>query len=244
MCLWKDQVLYHFTFTKKFSVFSYNVRGISIPGKCNKVLQRFVYPYHDKSPSVLCFQELKLNYDSQNKFIKKLPSYKTFVTSNPGTAGAAIEGVSLSIHKSLNPVILDKKIEHGWLVLVKCRILEKVFVIGSVYMPSQASTSLYRERLQALDSHLRSLKSNNIILKGDFNVDIDNPDFYIAQEKYKLLVPFLERWELQDVWRIQNPLSTRCTHHSTRARALKAFLDGDMKTVQVQAFHLYRVQRK
>ena len=206
----KDLDLFLFTFTRKFSCISYNERGISEAAKCGKILNKFVYPYKQDSPSIISFQETKLSYSSANTFICKLPSYWSVASVNPGR-DTSKEGVILAIHKSLNATILDKKTEKGWLILVKCRILDKVCVIGNVYMPSGVSTEAYCDKLKIIDSHLQNLKCDNVILQGDFNIDIDR-----SMRKKSLLFAleqFLEKWELQDAWHIQNPSSDRRTCH-------------------------------
>ena len=106
----KDLIFSILTFTNKFSCISYNVGGLTNPVKCDKILSKFIYPYGQDSPAIVCFQELKFNCDSMSKLAKKLPSYHLFMSMNTSAHAIAIEGVSVSIHKSLSPVILDKKI--------------------------------------------------------------------------------------------------------------------------------------
>ena len=151
----KDLVLSLTTFTKKLTSFSYNVRGLSEATKCNKILNKFVYPYKEESPGILCFQEIKLNCSTAKQLINKFPSYWSVASVNPGIdQDQSTEGVFLAIHKSLNATILDKKVEKGWLILVKCRILDKVCIIGNVYMPSKHTIDSYREKLRIIESHL------------------------------------------------------------------------------------------
>ena len=158
--------------------------------KCNKILNKFVYPFKENSPGILCFQEVKFIQDSAKNFFRKLPSYWSVTSVNPGQA-VALQGVTLSIHKSLNAIVLCKKTEKGWLILVKCRILDKVYVIGNVYMPSLCSIETYCEKLKLIESHLQHLKCDNVILQGNFNVDIDKPE---SKKSYRLaLGQFLEK---------------------------------------------------
>ena len=204
----KDLIIFLLTFTKQFSCISYNVGGLNHSVKCDKILNKFVYPYGQNSLGIVCFQELKFNCDSMSKLAKKLPSYFSFMSTNVNTI--ALEGVSLSIHKSLNPVILDKKVEKGWLILVKCRIFDNVCVIGNVYMPSAATVPVYCDRLKIIEKHLQYFKCDNVILQGDFNVDLEHTSS--VKQKVLDLEHILDKWELQDVWRLQNPTSNRCTH--------------------------------
>ena len=181
--------------------------------KCNKILNKFVYPYKEESPGILCFQEIKLNCSMAKQFISKFPSYWLVASVNPGI-DQSTEGVFLAIHKLLNVTILDKKVEKGWLILVKCRILDKVCVIiKSVYMPSRHTTDSYSEKLRIIESHLQYFKCDNVILQGDFNIDFDR---YEGKKGSSIaLEQFLGKWDLQDAWRIQNPMSDRRTCHSS-----------------------------
>ena len=212
----KDQGSYHTTFTKTFSCISYNVRGLTNLEKCRKILNKFVYPFKEKSPGIVCLQELKLNFDTGRNLVNHLKGYKTLLSLNPGCAAQGFpssEGVSLSIHNSLNPIIMDKKVEKGWLILAKCRILDKVCVIGSVYMPTGCPVNIYRKRLNMLEAHLKYFKCDNIIMQGDFNLSLDSassPTKVLAEDLDRLL----DKWDLQDMWRIQNPHSNRCSFHS------------------------------
>ena len=78
-------------------------------------------------------------------------------------------------------------------------------------MPTGVSTEAYCDKLKIIDSHLQNLKCDNVILQGDFNIDVDR-----SLGKKSLLFAleqFLEKWELQDAWHIQNPSSDRRTCH-------------------------------
>ena len=209
-------------FNKKFSVLCYNVNGISGVQKCNKILERFVYPYKNKGLEILGFQELRLNLESGKQFIKKLPSYSKFLSLDSGKAlheSPAKAGVSISLHKSLNAMILDKRVEPGWLMMLKCKMQEKVFVIVNGYLPSDSTSGPYREKLEVVDAHLKKLKCDNIIFMGDFNMSLSQQDCaHLWSSNHQALTnqlsPFLDKWELQDVWHIQNPFASYYTHRN------------------------------
>ena len=206
------------------SILSYNVAGISGHDKRSKILNKFIYPVHGKNPDVICFQELKCNIQTGNELINGLPSYRNLLSLDPGQASRKLPpkaGVSISFHKSLNVTYLDGKVEPGWLLLVKCRIQEKVFVIGNVYITSGLPAETYREKLEIIDKHLKSLKCENVILMGDFNSPLSAQDCFKGWEHSRqlkcraaVLNSFLERWEIQDSWRIHNPHARDFTHRT------------------------------
>ena len=130
--------------------------------------------------------------------------------------------MSISLHKSLNVTVLDRKVEPGWLMLVKCRIQDKVFVVGSVYLSAYNNLSIYREQLETLDKHIKALKCENVILMGDFNVTLEEKDSLqgwansqFMRRKAEVVNPFLDRWEIQDVWCALNPHTCNFTRRTT-----------------------------
>ena len=62
-------------------------------------------------------------------------------------------------------------------------------------MPTRCN-KIYCERLKIIDSHLHSLKCDNIILQGDFNIDLDRCEN--KKNLSNVSEQFLEKWELQD----------------------------------------------
>ena len=166
----------------------------------------FIYPVHGKKPDVICFQELKCNIQTGNELISGLPSYRNLLSLDPGQASRQIPpkvGVSISFHKSLNIIYLDRKVEPGWLLLVKCRIQEKVFVIGNAYITSGLSTEMFSAKLETIDKHLKSLKCENVILMGYFNSPLSTQDCFNGWDhshqlrcRAAVLNSFLERWEI------------------------------------------------
>ena len=114
-------------------------------------------------------------------------------------------------------MILDKRAKPGWLIMVKVRIHEKVFVITNVYLPPTCTLDVYHSKLELIDKHLKKFKCDNIILLGDFNVTLTDLDcrnhWSSAHSKMvKFFTPFLDQWELQDSWCLQNPYTVKFIH--------------------------------
>ena len=84
-------------------------------------------------------------------------------------------------------------------------------------MPTWATYAVYRDRLQTIEKHLKYFKCDNVILQGDFNIDVDRHSG--SKQTIVDFEDFLERWELQDVWRLQNPTSNRCAHFHVRQQS-------------------------
>ena len=212
----------------------YNVNGISANDKCDKILQRFVYPYKDKGPEVIGFQELKLNLENGKRLVSKLSAYSNFLSLDPGKVAAKCApkgGVLISLHKSLNAHVLNKKVDPGWLIMVKVKIQEKVMVIVNAYFPPQATVELYKTRLQIIDNYLKQLKCDNVVFMGDFNttltdLDCGNSWGFTHKASMKVLTGFLNQWDLQDIWRIQHPHTEYYTHRQIcRGKNLPCRLD-------------------
>ena len=122
---------------------------------------------------------------------------------------------------------------------VKCRIGEKVFVICNVYLSTNLTTDAFKAKLQLIDSFLQAFKCENVIMTGDFNTTLQDLDCngnisspHIARRKH--LIPFLEKWDLEDVWRLQHPNTTRFTHHDKNSQSRR--IDYFFSSVNVNAY--------
>ena len=211
---------------QSFKILSYNVGGLGCSDnhvKFSKLLNRFVYPYHACSPDIICFQEVKLNLATINKVYHSLPHYNVYHALDPGNSAEsklAKAGIIIAIKKSLNIRVLDRRYHSGWCLSLKCRMNDKVFILSSVYLSPSDSTVKLDLDLATLESDLKHFHCDNILLTGDFNCTFLDLDVFSRQQpahhkrRAKILTPFLENWQLQDIWRIQNPYSRKFTHRS------------------------------
>ena len=108
-------------------------------------------------------------------------------------------------------------------MLVKCRIQDRVFVVGSsVYLSVYDTIAYYHKQLETIDKHLKSLKCENVIIMGDFNATLEEKDNLQGWTKHQLMRCkadvinlFLDRWEIQDVWHILNPFTLNFTRRTS-----------------------------
>ena len=174
------------------------------------------------SPDIICFQEVKLNLATINKVYHSLTHYNVYHALDPGNSAEsklAKGGIIIAIKKSLNIRILDRRYHPGWCLSLKCRMNDKVFILSSVYMCPSDSTVKLDLDLAALESDFKHFHCDNILLTGDLNCtfsDLDASHQQPANHKgrAKRWTPFFDNWQLQDIWRIQNPHSSKFTHRS------------------------------
>ena len=183
-----------------------------------------MHPVHGKNPDIICFQELKCNLTSGQSFVNALPSYRNVLSLDPGVAAThspAKAGVSISFHNSLNVTYLDRRVEPGWLLVIKCRIQDRVFVVANAYINPHLNDHMYRNKLEIIDGHLKKMKCENVILMGDFNNPLSEQDCCSGWENCRtiakratVLNSFLDRWEIQDTWRVHHPYDKNFTHRT------------------------------
>ena len=170
-------------------------------------------------PDIVAFQELKMNVLTVNSLLLKLKGYKTFIDIIPGNAAKKLYakgGIMLAFKKSTNFEILNHSSHEGWCILAKCRVNGKMFVFGNVYLPPENAKD-YSEKLDRLDELLTCQKCDNVILCGDFNCtfsEADNSKHWLENHwtRGPLLSKFVEKWELQDSWRLHYPYDRWFTH--------------------------------
>ena len=137
----------------------------------------------------------------------------------PGVASKteqARAGIMLAFKKSLNVEILDKSAHEAWCVIVKYKIHGKIMVIANFYTHS-LTTGGYSEKLDKLNSWLTKFKNDNVILMGDFNCTLskrDNSKIWSETHQSRALdlEALIDKWDMQDVWRIHHPFDTQFTH--------------------------------
>ena len=210
-----DTFLHIFT---DITIFSYNVNGIR--SKFNTLMSRYIYPPHMSSPDIICFQELKCDIPIYDAITHSLKHYCCYGSISPGCAATkeyASKGVLVAIKKSSNIEILDFKRKDGVFVLVKCKYLDNVFVVGSIYLESW-NCSDAKATIDDIDFQLAHLQCDNVILTGDFNFSFSELDNSIHLHRYHkksssyFEQKVMEKWELQDVWRIQHPFTRKFSH--------------------------------
>ena len=159
-----------------------------------------------------------------------MKGYKIYVDLNPGNAAKKEQpkaGVMLAFHKSIEVKILDRASFGGWCLMVKCKINDKVFLIVNTYLPSVHDDELYKEKCQKLDYWISHFKCENILLLGDLNCtfsDLDSfkENYQAYKTKAKLFSNIIDKWDLQDIWRLHNPFAKKYTHRGTYSRGFSA----------------------
>ena len=231
------------SFRRKFNILSYNVNGISNNEKCNKILDHFVYPAHKDSPDIIAFQELKMNCVSVKHIINKLSGYKVFIDIVPGNAAKkeiAKGGIMLAFKKACNFEILDRASLEGWGMIVKFKVNGKMFVFLNVYFNPGTSEEQLRYWEQ-INGWLQRCKCENVIMVGDFNCSLSRKDNSHAwsiqhQNLAKGLGSFLDKWELQDTWRILHPYDSRFTHRASGHQINSSRIDYVFSSLNISPY--------
>ena len=154
------------------------------------------------------------------KLQKAIPKYQTFGSLHVGSAAENVSphGILIGFKRSLGMEILDSYGKDGWFVLLKCKLRDKTFVLGSIYLPSCSNFESFRNVIDDSESALTRFQCDNVILVGDFNLTfslLDNSKYITPRHKHVseyFTIRIMEKWDLQDVWRVQHPHSKKCSH--------------------------------
>ena len=183
---------------------SVNVRGLTDRVKRNKIFQ-----WCQMMGDIIFLQETFSTEDTEGMWKADWKGKMFFSHGSNHSRGVIIMFKSM-VDFLTEKIIIDKE---GRYVLMKGKCKGENIILGSVYFPTRNKETLQCNFLSDLDKILSSVVSQeySLIVGGDFNIAINrNLDYmganYITKHRYRdLLVDFLDRLNLIDVWRKRHP---------------------------------------
>ena len=107
------------------------------------------------------------------------------------------------------------KDESGRFLLLDCLIREIHYIIVNVYAPTIDKVTEQKRFGQYLLNELEQYNSKNIIIGGDFNIELDRassePNSLKNPMYAKQITTLMEMLSLVDIWRLRNPTRKRYT---------------------------------
>lgn len=188
-----------------FKIISLNVNGLNDVRK-----RRLVFKSLKKfKRSIILLQETHCK-SGNGRLWKSQWAHTMFLTEASGSTG----GIATLFSKDLDPIILEVKTSPlNRFLLVTFELNGEKYKVANLYMPTSDRES---EQIEVLDSLAFSLDRDEgeyLVVGGDFNVALhqdwdragySHPD--IPNRRYRTHVQeFLEKFDLEDIWRIQNP---------------------------------------
>ena len=182
------------------NIFSLNTRGLGDRHKRLAVLQWLV-----AKKSQICFlQETHSTPDTEKDWIN---CWEGEIVFSHGASNS--RGVAIMISKDLDITIT--KVENdssGRFILLDCVLDNKRIILVNIYAPTINNKHDQRLFGEYLIQHLEHYIGENIILAGDFNINIENTH---NCHYYKSLLQLIELLDLTDIWRLKNPHTVRYT---------------------------------
>lgn len=139
-----------------------------------------------------------------------------FLSEQSGSVG----GVAILFSSDLDPVNTDvTPSSHSRFLITSFSLFGETYKLVSVYMPTADKEKDQIRVLEELNSVLEEDDGSNLIIGGDFKVAI-NEGLYCTRYAHpsipnksfrSLLLSFLEKHDLVDIWRCQHPTSTGFT---------------------------------
>ena len=109
-------------------------------------------------------------------------------------------GIAMRVHKRLEPEVVETDEENAnYLAIIINSGGKKIGIIG-IYGPNNDDPKFYRETLNKVLTVL-VLKSDELIITGDFNISISDSVGYMGRGSYKkeALAECIKIWNLKDV---------------------------------------------
>ena len=192
----------------KTTIFTYNVNGISGKDKRIAIFQWL----KTQKVDISLLQEVHFKQADKEKWEKEWDG--TII--NSGNSSNQL-GVSILFRNGLNIQILNTfEIEIGRVLAVHVRIENKEVFIINVYGPNKDDIDIFCK----LEAFVKDRSDHLFIIGGDFNVVLEpnidkqggNPHTHLkCRKKIKSI---LETFQLNDIFRVQNPFTKRFTWRS------------------------------
>jgi exonuclease III len=204
-------------------LFSLNVNGLG-----DKLKRLAVFKKLKNLGKCICFLQETHTTEASESTWNFLWGNNNTIFSH-GTSNS--KGVAILFSKGLNVTIEKKCIDqNGRFIIVDLECEGQTFTLVNLYAPTKNFEIEQIDTLQQLCSHLINFKRENLMLGGDFNLNLnprldkldtsdanDNPNYR------REILSFLETENLVDIWRVFNPFARMFTWH--RGSKQKSRLD-------------------
>lgn len=124
------------------------------------------------------------------------------------------KGVAILILKNFPAEIESVRLDpSGRFLIIDLKIQEYNFVLVNIYAPNEDDPNFFISLFQMIDAR----NNDSVLLAGDFNTTLDEAlDLYNNSgnnhvKKRSILLEYMDKKELYDIWRIKNPTETRYT---------------------------------
>ena len=205
-----------------------NVRGMGDKHKWRAIFQHLC---NNKDLDIILLQETHIKNKEQVKLWECEWGGKIYASCGESN----VRGVITMIHP--NSVIKLENVkgdQNGRLVCGELVIGEKRLILCNVYAPNNDDSTFFLEMVKLVDSYTATLHEG-VIVAGDFNLVLDpekdrrGASMSNHERSLQILVDYMERASLCDVWRTMNPSSSRYTwhrwvHHQPQASRINMIL--------------------
>ena len=202
--------------SEKLNIFSFNTRGLGNKKKRNSIFAWL----KDKSHGFFLLQETHSISKGENEWSDEWGSNIVFSHGESNARGVAIL-IPNNLDIKINQV---KKDNDGRLIVLDCTISDDRYIIVNIYAPTidkkQEQVNFINSVLDMLQSYL----GENIIIGGDFNLDLDKSQKEIHSNNpgyIRQLSLMIQTFDLVDIWRLKHPHTTRYTRREKTRYGLK-----------------------
>ena len=215
---------------KCYNIISLNSGGIRTKDRCDTALQFCRNIGAD-------FSVMQKTHLGPNKFMEIKNQWEGEVYISPGTIFR--DGILLLAKATAPKIDILKSDSKGRFIIF--RVSNTNDVVANIYAPSgitrekrELRQNFFRMVNKLLDTHTN--RADNIILLGDFNTTltrIDRSSGELGEGKTEL-EHLIQKFDLEDSWRLQNPKEELYTHYhgrtNTYSRIDRAYTKTQLRT--------------
>ena len=192
----------------ELKLLSFNVRGL----RCSKKRQAIYRWIKSKNVDIVFLQETHSCMQIENRWDREWDGKAFF---SHGTTNA--KGVMILIRKNVDFLLEDiKQDTHGRFIYMKCVVNDKCLNLINIYAPNiETEQVIFLQDIDKILNRSQISSFDSIIIGGDWNIVRDNVldksrginD--IRNNTRDNIDKLLNKYELNDSWRIKNPTTRR-----------------------------------
>lgn len=189
---------------------SFRIASINVNGLRDVRKRRLVFNYLKKFRRTIFLLQETHCPPGNGRLWKSQWGSVMFLTEKSGNSGGVATLFSKDLDLSFSEAVPSR---HHRFLVTEFTLQEEVYKIVNVYFPTSDKEKLQIDTLKELESHLDSQEDPHVFLGGDFNVALDevlDREGYISHNIPNSLYRselnhLLEKNDLGDIWRTQNP---------------------------------------
>ena len=211
---------------------SFNCRGLADKVKRNTIFN-YLKKFHN---SFIFLQETHANSTGEKQWKREWPGRIFFSHGTSSKNGVAILTAS-QLQYTVHEIKIDQM---GRYIILNVDIDDHNYILVNLYAPTKDHVTEQVQVFTEVQNILNNYQDQAIILGGDFNICL-NPQIdkcggrnESITDYTKLILNFMDNFELNDIWRVRNPDAKRYTRRqNTKAGMVHSRIDFFLTSIKL-----------